>query len=115
MSARPTAFRSFLQAAMLALALACASSAWAQTDQTIYADSLVNGWQNWSWATVNAANVSPVHGGSRSMSVSAAAWQALSLHHAAFATDGYAELVFWIHGGSSGGQLLQVQALLGGS
>jgi hypothetical protein len=115
MSGRPRRFSPFIQAWVLGCALACASAAWAQTDQPIYTDSLVNGWQNWSWATVNLANGAPVHAGSRSLSVSAAAWQALYLHHAAFATDGYSDLAFWIHGGSAGGQLLLVQALLGGA
>ena len=104
-----------MQVCFVACALTCAWPAWAQTGQPIYADTLVGGWQNWSWATVDVAATSPVHAGARSIGVSAAAWQALYLHHAAFATDGYDELVFWIHGGSVGGQLLQVQALLGGT
>ncbi|PYI79911.1 MAG: alpha-L-arabinofuranosidase, partial [Verrucomicrobia bacterium] len=87
----------------------------AQTDQQIYADSLVNGWQNWSWATVNLSATSPVHSGTRSASVNADAWEAIYLHHDAFDSSGYSDLVFWIHGGSTGGQLLQVQALLGGT
>ena len=107
--------RLLARAWVLTCVLTLAPSAWAQADQLIYADSLTNGWQNWSWATVNAANTSPVHSGTSSFSVSATAWQAISLHHAAFATAPYTELVFWIHGGSTGGQLLNVQALLGGS
>ena len=55
----------------------------AQAGQQIYTDTLANGWQNWSWATVNFANLSPVHSGSSSISVSAAAWQAVYLEHAA--------------------------------
>ena len=92
-----------------------APSALAQTDQQIYTDSLANGWQSWSWATVNLANSSPVHSGTQSASVNAGAWEAIYLHHDAFDTSGYTDLVFWIHGGSTGGQLLQVQALLTGS
>src|SRR5207245_8772339 len=87
----------------------------AQTDQLIYTDSLASGWQDWSWATVNLANTSPIHSGTRSASVNADAWEAIYLHHDAFDTSGYSNLVFWIHGGSTGGQLLQVQALLNGS
>lgn len=89
--------------------------AFAQTDQSIFTDSLLNGWQNWSWATVNTANASPVHGGSRSISVSGGGWQALYLHHDPFASAGYSELVFWINGGATGGQRLQVQALRNGT
>src|SRR5438132_1416851 len=90
-------------------------SAVAQTDQQIYTDSLVNGWQNWSWATVNLSATSPVHSGTRSASVTADAWEAIYLHHDAFDNSGYSDVVFWIHGGSTGGQLLQVQALLSGT
>jgi hypothetical protein len=88
----------------------------ARADQIIYTDSLQNGWQNWSWATVNLANTSPVHAGSDSISVSAGANQAVYVHAAAaFDPSAYTNLTFWINGGASGGQLLQVQATYGGS
>jgi alpha-N-arabinofuranosidase len=90
-------------------------SVFAQAEQTIYTDSLLNGWQNWSWATVNLSNTSPVHSGSNSASVTAGAWQALYLHHDGFDTNGYVNLTFWIHGGPSGGQRFQVQATLNGA
>src|SRR5712675_3772534 len=80
----------------------------AQSDQSIYADALANGWQNWSWATVNLSNTQPVQAGSASIAVNAGAWQALYLHHNAFDSSLYTGLTFWIHGGSTGGQLLQV-------
>ena len=51
--------------------LLAALTAHAQSSLDIYTDSLVNGWQNWSWdSTVNELNTSPVQSGSRSMSVS---------------------------------------------
>jgi alpha-N-arabinofuranosidase len=87
----------------------------AQSDQAVYTDSLVNGWQNWSWATVNLAASSPVQNGTASIGVSAGPWQALYLHHDPFDSSLYTNLVFWINGGSSGGQLLQVQAELNGT
>ncbi|HEX8195221.1 MAG TPA: glycoside hydrolase family 44 protein [Pyrinomonadaceae bacterium] len=87
----------------------------AQTDQVIYTDSLQNNWQNYSWASVNFNNSNPVHDGSASISVNAAAWQALYLHHAPQQSDNYTNLVFWIHGGASGGQRLQLQATIGGA
>ena len=99
----------------LGILLTLGTSALAQTDQLIYTDSLVSGWQNWSWATVNLANTSPVHTGTQSVSVNADAWEAIYLHHDAFDTSGYTDLVFWIHGGATGGQLLQVQGLLNGA
>jgi len=87
----------------------------AQTDQSVYTDALVNGWQNWSWAMVNLSNTTPVQSGSDSISVSAGPYQALYLHQAAFDSTPYTALVFWIDGGSTGGQLLQVQATLNGA
>jgi len=87
----------------------------AQTDQAVYTDALVNGWQNWSWATVNLANTTLVQSGSDSISVSAGPYQALYLHQTPFDSSTYADLVFWINGGATGGQLLQVQATLNGA
>jgi len=87
----------------------------AQSSQAVYADALVNGWQNWSWASVNPANGAPVQAGSRSIAVSAGPWQALYLHQSAFDSTIYNSLVFWINGGASGGQQLQVQATLNGN
>jgi len=102
-------------AACLLATLLATPVAHAQTNQTIYTDSLQNGWQNWGWATLNYANPGPTHGGTASISVKAAAWQAVYLGHAAFDTTPYASLTFWINGGSTGGQRLQVQAVLGGA
>ena len=95
------------------LAISC--TARAQADETVYTDALVNGWQNWSWATVNLSNNNPVQSGSASIAVSAGPYQAVYLHHDAFASSLYGSLVFWINGGSTGGQLLQVQAELSGN
>lgn len=86
----------------------------AQTNQSVYGDTLQNGWQNWSWATVNLANSSPVHSGSSSISVSSTNWQALYLHHAAQSGAVFTNLTFWINGGSVGGQIVQVQAARSG-
>jgi len=95
------------------LAISC--TARAQADETVYTDALVNGWQNWSWATVNLSNNNPVQSGSASIAVSAGPYQAVYLHQDAFASSLYGSLVFWINGGSTGGQLLQVQAELSGN
>ncbi|HEY2107573.1 MAG TPA: hypothetical protein VGH29_17365, partial [Candidatus Binataceae bacterium] len=102
----------------MALILFCATStatAWAQSDQSVYTDALVNGWQNWSWAAVNLGNGAPLQSGTASIAVSAGPWQALYLAHGDFDSSIYGHLVFWINGGPSGGQLLQVQAELGGA
>ena len=86
----------------------------AQTDLAVYSDALASGWQDWSWATINPACTTPVHAGSKSLSVTAGAWQAAYLTHTAFDTSPYTALTFWIQGGATGGQQLQVQALLNG-
>jgi len=81
---------------------------------TIYADSLQNGFQDWSWATRNLNNTSPVHSGNRSISVSANAWEGASFYHPDFDTATLEAFDFWVHGGSSGGQRLQVYAQYNG-
>ena len=63
--------------------MAAAPQSGAQTNQAVYSDALQNGWANWSWATVNVANSSPVRTGAASISVSSTNWQALYLHHSA--------------------------------
>jgi hypothetical protein len=85
----------------------------AQANLPIYTDTLVNGFQNWSWAPNNFANTSPVHSGSYSISASATDWEALYFEHTDFNTAFYSNLCFWINGGPQGGQVLQVLGLLG--
>jgi hypothetical protein len=82
--------------------------------QTIYADALAAGWANWSWgATVNLAATTPVHGGSHSIAVTyTGGWQGLYLAYpGGQSTQGYTKLRFYAHGGSGGGQLMQVYAV----
>ena len=96
------------------VALGAAFSALAQTPLTIYTDNLVNNFDDWSWAIHNLDNTSPVHSGVNSISVSATNWQAISFHHADFDTSPYTSFTFWAHGGTNGGQLLQVYGELSG-
>jgi alpha-N-arabinofuranosidase len=88
----------------------------AQANLPLYTDNLVNGFQNYSWATVNLANTSPVYSGSNSISVTDGTdYQALYLENSPFNTTPYSSLSFWINGGASGGQKEQVWGLLGGN
>ncbi len=80
--------------------------------QSVYAGSLQNGWQDWSWAA-DAASPAPALSAS-SLEVQAGAWQALYLHHAALRTTPLLCVSFWINGGASGGQQLVVKALRSG-
>ena len=90
----------------------------AKADQVVYDDALENGWENWGWATLNYANTSPVHSGSDSISVTfSGAWQGIQIWHPDMDSTPYAAISFWLNGGSSGGQQLQVYGFLdaGGS
>lgn len=90
----------------------------AQFPLPVYTDGLGGGWQDWSWVPVqnrNFANTSPVHSGSQSISATAAYWEGISFHHAEFDTATYTDFTFWAHGGSNGGQRLQVYAEYGSS
>lgn len=86
-------------------------SAGAATDLPLYTDALASGWQDWSWSnTSNYANTSPVHGGTNSIAVTLGGWGGLQLGYSGSLLDvsTYNTLRFWIHGGMSGGQPIQV-------
>lgn len=82
-------------------------------DQAIYTDTLQGGWQSWSYnTTVNLGNPAPVHGGTASISATVtSSYGALWLQAPAFSTTTYTNLVFWINGGASGGQLLSLRGV----
>ena len=82
-------------------------------DLTVYDDALENGWQNWSWATVNLTNSAPVHSGAYSISVTASNWEGLYLEIAPTSSRPFTNLTFWVNGGAPGGQAVQVQGILG--
>jgi hypothetical protein len=84
----------------------------AQAGLPLYTDNLVNGFQNWSWATVNLQSSAPVHSGNYAIAVTDGGNQALAFNRSEFNSSPYANLTFWVNGGSSGGQLLQVWGLL---
>jgi alpha-N-arabinofuranosidase len=94
------------------MALLFAGIASAQTPLPVYTDALVNGFQDWGWATHNYANTSPIHSDPNSVSVTiASAWQGLQIYHPDLDSTPYSSLSFWIHGGAAGGQRLQVYGL----
>jgi hypothetical protein len=103
-------------AAMLGILLGgWAGGVYAQSNLTIYGEALAGDWANWSWATVNLAATTPVHAGSRAISVTAGGYQAFYVHTTAMYSGAYTGLTFWIHGGSAGGQPLQIQGMLAGA
>lgn len=101
-------------ATVLTCLLSLLPHAWAQAHQ-VYEDSLQNGWENWSWATVNLGNAAPVSAGTSSISVNADNWEALYLHRQPLDGAQFTNLVFKVHGGPAGGQSLQVQATRNGA
>ena len=80
---------------------------------SIFSDALTTGWQDWSWATRNLANTSPVAAGSKSISARFSPWSGLYLHSNGFNTTGTTHLVMMVHGGSSydGANLLVTPAI----
>ncbi|HWD20789.1 MAG TPA: glycoside hydrolase family 44 protein [Verrucomicrobiae bacterium] len=87
----------------------------ARGDQIIYDNTLENGWMDWGWATHDYSNSAPVHAGSHSVSVTCDGYQDLYIAHDAADVSGFTNLVFWAHGGSTGGQKIAVSAHISGS
>ncbi|WP_050785785.1 hypothetical protein [Pedosphaera parvula] len=98
---------------MVLLGVTSSQPARSQANLPVYTDHLVNGFQDWSWAARNLTNTAPVHSGNNSIRVSAMGGQALYIHHGDFNTALYTNLSFWINGGASGGQPLQISGILG--
>ena len=85
----------------------------ALADQVVYDDARENGWDDWGWAVLNYANPSPVHSGNDSISVTiSAAWAGIQLYHADIDASSYSSVSFWLNGGDSGGQRLQMYGLV---
>ena len=99
------------------LLLAQTLGLYSQTDLVIYDDALQNGWQDWGWTAIDYSQSALVYSGAHAVSVTLtnAEWQAIYMHHGAMSTEPYTALSFWIHGGPTGGQELQVKALTHGS
>ena len=90
----------------------------ARADQIIYDDALENSWQDWSYSTTVNFNYTGTYVHSVAASISATitgGWGALSLWHSAQDSSAYTNLTFWINGGASGGQRLQIYAEVTGT
>jgi alpha-L-arabinofuranosidase len=97
----------------LILPLLYCLNASAQANLPIYTGYTVNGFQNYSWATVNFA---ATYGGSNCVSViNQTNYQAVYFGHAVFPAAPYSALDFWINGGPTGGQAVQVGDPLAGT
>ncbi len=99
---------------ILAMSLAAPAVSVAQ-NMTVYSNALVNGWQNWGWATLNYTNTSPVYAGctySISVTIPTNGYEGIQIYHAEMSDSNYASISFWLNGGASGGQDLQMYAIL---
>jgi poly(3-hydroxybutyrate) depolymerase len=74
------------------------------TTQAIYDDALQNGFENFSWGTVDFNNTATPHSGTKSILFTAHSFQGLSFARPAqpVSVAAYPELRFWIRGGSGG-------------
>ena len=92
------------------LVVPLAATALAQAPLPIYTDRLVNGFEDWSWIDRDLFQTSVVASGSAAIRASgnATQWPGLSFRHAPFDARPWQALVFEAHGGTTGGQRLQV-------
>jgi hypothetical protein len=93
--------------------VAAAQTLRAQVNVPIYTDQLVSGFQNWGWATLDFSNPSMVHSGTSSISVTITGpWQGIQIYRDDMDSSLFSSISFWINGGASGGQQLQVFGML---
>lgn len=106
----PSLFKSICLAVLLAPGIG-----WAQSNWPIYSDSLASGWLDYSYnCTRDFANTAPVYSGSDSISVTiTSAYGGLQLYHAPMTNTAYTSISFWLNGGATGGQQLQMYGNLG--
>ena len=99
-------------AAWLVLWLLGISALSAQAPLWIYTDRLVNGFEDWSWIDRDMLQTGVVYRGTAAIRATgnAAQWPGLSFRREPFDARLYENLVFWAHGGTNGGQRLQVTA-----
>jgi len=81
-------------------------------DLAVYNDALASGWGDWSWGVgSNLNNSSPVHAGTKSIAVTfSQGWGGFQLgRNDGLDASAYDSLRFWIHGGASGNQTVEIQ------
>jgi hypothetical protein len=92
----------------------------AQTNEIIYSNTLQNGWADWSWnsAISFASTIAVRPGDSHSISVSSSNYGALYLNVSGTTeldSSRFTNVSFWLNGGTAGGQVLTLDAILGTS
>lgn len=102
----------------LLLSIGCLHQVRAQSALDFYVDALDPAFQDWSWAAAadySLANTTPLQGGNRSIRFVPRSWNGLlfASPSTSFDAANYESLTFWIHGGSSGAQVLRLSLLNG--
>ncbi len=99
------------------LVMAAVQPALSQANMPVYTDNLVNDFQDWSFSCTRVfTNTAPVHSGLYSTAVTITGSSgSLYLHCPDFNPSPYASLTFWINGGATGGQHIQVRGLIEGN
>ena len=82
---------------LLAILGSVAATLSSQADQLIYADALQNSWQNQSWAAVDFNHATTVHSGTKSISVTAGGYQAVSFWHSAQSSSSFSGFSFYFY------------------
>jgi len=106
--------QNLLSKLVFALLLTLPPTIFAQTNLTIYNGALAGGWQDSSYSvSENYFTTSPAYSANYSIAVTVnSAWGAFGLYHPDMndSADGF--LSFWLNGGVTGGQNLQIYATL---
>ena len=101
------------RAVLLAMAALLLAAAPARADVAVYTDALAAGWQDWSWggATREFARTAPVHGGSHALGITfTGGWSGVQLGRNDAVDVGTADVLrCWMHGGSAGGQTVEIE------
>ena len=91
----------------------------AAADTNVYDDQLRNGFQDWTgnWTTYSLSQTAVVHSGTKAISfVPGSDYSGVFFHSpTSLAPASYAKLAFWVNGGATGGQKLQVALLVSGN
>ncbi len=100
----------------LCVLILIAPLAFSAQDHEIYSDALASGWEDWGWGTHSLTNTSPVHAGTYSISMVPDNWDGTYLHYnGGLSGTAYDGFEFFVHGGTSGGQILHVIFWLDGT
>lgn len=108
--------RTLIAVAVAMVAVCTIAPAAGAQDLVVYDDGLAAGFGDWSWATHNLANSSPIYSGSASISMEPDAWEAVWLHSdTSLAVADYEAVRLWVSGQPGGGQQLRLHLWLGNS